>query len=102
MRKIDVSVRDLEQIRDILRKHLPDRKVAAFGSRVTGSAKPFSDLDLVVMGEQPIPTAALANLREELDESDLPFKVDLVEWASTASSFRKIIEQHAVPIEGSR
>lgn len=99
MPSIDATVRDLEQVRAILRKHLPDRKIVAFGSRATGNMKPFSDLDLAIMGDQPIPATVLADLREELDESDLPFKVDLVEWASTSDSFRKIIERDAVPIE---
>lgn len=98
MQKIDVATRDLENLRAILRKHVPEREVVAFGSRVTGAAKPFSDLDLAVMGAALIPSAVLANLKEDLDESDLPFKVDIVEWACTSESFRKIIERDAVPL----
>lgn len=73
-----------------------------FGSRVTGTAKPFSDIDLAIMGEQPIPAGSLASLRDDLDWSDLPFKVDLVEWASTGGSFRKIIRRDAVPLADCR
>ncbi len=89
---------DLLKLRAILQKHIPDRQVAVFGSRVTGAAKPFSDLDLAVLGAESIPSAVLANLRDELDESDLPFKVDVVEWAYASEPFRKIIERDSVPL----
>ncbi len=102
VQQIDVSAHDLEEIRAIFRRHLPDREVVAFGSRVTGAAKRFSDLDLAIMGDQPIPAATLADLREEFDESNLPFKVDLVEWATTAELFRRIIARDAVSIDSHR
>ncbi len=35
----------------ILQKNVPDREVWAFGSRVKGTAKPFSDLDLAIIGD---------------------------------------------------
>ncbi len=63
----------------------------AFGSRVTGRAKPFSDLDLAIMGEVAVHAATLAALADDFDESDLPFKVDLVEWAGLVGSFRDVI-----------
>ena len=33
---------------------MPNRKVWAFGSRATGTTKPFSDLDLAILGDQPL------------------------------------------------
>lgn len=98
MRKIDVPTRDLLKLRAILHKHIPDREVAVFGSRATGAAKPFSDLDLAVLGSECIPPAVLADLRDELDESDLPFKVDVVEWAYASEPFRRVIERDSVPL----
>jgi predicted nucleotidyltransferase len=90
---INVEPRDLKTVRAILARHVPNRQVRVFGSRVGGSAKPFSDLDLVIMGDDPLPPAVLADLSEDFSESDLSFKVDLVEWASTSPPFREIIEQ---------
>ena len=98
MPRVDVQPRDLETVLRILRAHLPDRAVRAFGSRVTGKAKPFSDLDLAVMGDTPVPASTLARLADDFDESDLPFKVDIVDWASTGESFRRIIEAQAVKL----
>jgi predicted nucleotidyltransferase len=88
---IDISAADLAIVQDILRQHVPDREVWAFGSRVTGKARPFSDLDLCVVGKTPLPLAVAAALSEAFSESDLPFKVDVVDWGMTSERFRAII-----------
>jgi predicted nucleotidyltransferase len=96
---IAIKPADLESVREILARHVPEREVRAFGSRVSGPTKKFSDLDLAVMGETPLPSSVLADLEEDFRESDLPFKVDVVDWATTKESFRKIIEQEYVVVQ---
>ncbi len=83
----------------ILRSLVPGGEVWAFGSRATGSAKPYSDLDLALIGETPLPLDTLAALREAFSESDLPWKVDLVDWATTNATFRKLIEARRVVVQ---
>jgi type I restriction enzyme S subunit len=83
-------------VRDIMRRHVPGHEVWAFGSRVKGTAKPYSDLDLAVISEKPLPLEVLARLAEDFSESDLPWRVDVVDWAATSDSFRKIIERDKV------
>jgi type I restriction enzyme S subunit len=53
-------------------------------------------LDLVIMGDTPLPLETSGALRDDFSESDLPFKVDIVEWAKTAPAFRTIIMAHKV------
>ncbi|MCS7091576.1 MAG: nucleotidyltransferase domain-containing protein, partial [Limisphaera sp.] len=69
---IDVNPHHLETIKRILREHVPDCEVRAFGSRVDWTAKDYSDLDLVVVGEKALPADTLRRLREAFEESDLP------------------------------
>ena len=76
--------------------------VRAFGSRVTGKVKPFSDLDLAVMGSEPLPASILADLKDAFSESDLPFKVDIVDWAETQDNFRSIIEAAYVVVQSGK
>jgi predicted nucleotidyltransferase len=102
VKAIDLRPRDLESVLRILAEHVPDREVWAFGSRVGGSAKEFSDLDLAVRGDEPIPAAVLADVREAFRESDLPFKVDVVDWATTQDHFRRIIERQYVVLSSGR
>ena len=48
------------------------------------------------MGDTPLPLETSGALRDDFSESDLPFKVDIVEWAKTAPAFRTIIMAHKV------
>ena len=94
-----LSSGEQEIVRAILQRHLPGREVWLFGSRATGAAKPFSDLDLAILGTQPLPLSTLAELADDFSESDLPFKVDIVDWATTGERFRKIIEAERVILQ---
>jgi type I restriction enzyme S subunit len=100
---IDVRPDHWRIVRDILRRHVPAHEVWAFGSRAGGRAKPYSDLDLAVIGDRPLPLEVSAALAEDFSESDLPWKVDIVDWATTGDTFRKIIRAGRVVVQrGSR
>ena len=88
---MDLKPQHLKIVHDILSRHLPGREVQIFGSRATGRAKPHSDIDLVIMGDELLPVTTMRILRDAFDDSDLPFQVDLVEWAGTSEEFRKVI-----------
>ena len=88
-------------VRDALRRHVPDREVLAFGSRATWTAKDYSDLDLAIMGEKPLSLRAFSALDEALVESDLPFRVDIVDWARIEDGFRAIVRRDAVAVQAS-
>ncbi|OOF40082.1 MULTISPECIES: nucleotidyltransferase family protein [Rodentibacter] len=95
---IDIEPKHLAIVQDILRTHLTGYEVRAFGSRVKGTARKFSDLDLVVMSEEPLSLRLFAEVSEAFSESDLPYKVDVLDWATTSESFREIIEQKYVVV----
>jgi type I restriction enzyme S subunit len=90
MPPIDIRPEHWAIVRAILQKHVPDREVWAFGSRAKGTARPYSDLDLAVIGDTPLPGKISAALADDFSESDLPWKVDVVDWAVTGEGFRKI------------
>ena len=95
---IDINPHYFQEVLRILNIHMPDVEVRAFGSRVKWTAKPYSDLDLVLMTERPLTLDEEAQLKEAFDESTLPFKVDFVDWASTSKTFREIILKDSVQI----
>lgn len=99
---IDVRPEHWEIVRRILRRHVPGFDVWAFGSRATGTAKPYSDLDLAVIGDRPLPLSVRAALAEAFSQSDLPWKVDIVDWATTGEPLRKIIEASKVVVQRGR
>jgi len=89
-------------VRGILQKHVPEYEVWAFGSRARGTAKKFSDLDLAIITEHPLSLDLCAGLSDDFSESDLPWKVDVVDWATTSDVFRKIIARDKVVIQQPR
>lgn len=74
---IDLRPEYLEIIKFILKKNIPEIEVMAFGSRVTGKPKSYSDLDLVIRGENKLALNKLALLKSDFEESDLPFRIDI-------------------------
>lgn len=97
--KIDITPQDLTITLAILRKHLrPSSQVWVFGSRATGKAKPFSDLDLAIDNGQPLPLAVYTALLSDFEESDLPYKVDVVDWRTINDSFKENIKNDLILI----
>lgn len=95
--KLEISPAHWAIVADILRRHVPHKTVWAFGSRARFAAKPYSDLDLAIVGEAPLSLSALAALEHDFTESALPFRVDIVDWATTGENFRdKIRQTHTV------
>jgi len=96
---VDLTAEELALLRTLLARHIPGIEVRAFGSRVLGTARPHSDLDLAIVAEGPLPLATLGRLQEAFEESDLTFRVDLVDWHSISPSFRQLIENHFLVIQ---
>lgn len=87
---------ELRLVLDLTGKHLPGVEVWAYGSRVRGNPRRYSDLDLVAF-TTPEQSAMAYGLREAFEESDLPIRVDLFVWDELPDSFRQQIErQYAI------
>jgi predicted nucleotidyltransferase len=95
---IDIRPDHLEIVKNIFKGVLPDCEVFVFGSRAEGPAKEHSDLDLLIKGNSAIDKSIIRKLKTAFEESDLPFRVDIVDWATTQENFRKIIQKHMVKI----
>ena len=96
---LDISPNHLKIVQDILRKYLSAYEVWAFGSRAKWLAKEYSDLDLCVISQYPISFNILGLLEEAFNDSDLPYKVDIVDWSTTSASFREIIKKDKVVVQ---
>ena len=99
-RRVDLSDRDRAWTLDIIRRRLPDARVWVYGSRATGRARRYSDLDLMLdNGGQPIPGSVLGNLDADFDESSLPIVVDLHDMAATDAGFLARIAPDLVALD---
>ena len=90
---------DVTEILKILKQQVPEYAVWAFGSRVRGGAKPFSDLDIVIVTTDPLSLEKKADIEVAFDESDLVFKVDVVDWAKTKEPFQRIINESKIVLQ---
>ncbi len=96
---IECRAEHLSLIREILQRHVPGQRVLAFGSRVRGGARAYSDLDLAVIGDRRLPFERIALLKEAFETSTLPFRVDVVDWHRLSEGFREAIIHDAVAIQ---
>ena len=98
-RPIDITTDQRKTLLARLKRHLPNTTAWVYGSRVKWTARPQSDLDLVVF-TKPDQERRVSELREAFEESNLPFRVDLLVWRTIPEQYRKQIEaEHVVLVE---
>lgn len=73
-------------------------KVYVFGSRARGDSKELSDLDLLYETDEPIALSQIAQIKFDLEESDLPIKVDIVDVRDLPSSFLSDVMKERVAV----
>lgn len=84
---------------DILHAHLPlGVRAWIFGSRATRRARRYSDLDLAIDAGRRPAADETAILWEAFDESDLPYRVDIVDWHTIGDDFRHLIAAERQPL----
>lgn len=88
----------LRLVRQLINGVLPGATMAVFGSRATGRARPFSDLDLLLIEPRALSWLQRADLRDAFEASSLPFKVDVVEVNSLAAGMAQRVRAEARPL----
>jgi type I restriction enzyme S subunit len=86
---IDLQPEDLSAVRAVLAEHVPECEVWAYGSRVRGTSWKYSDLDLAIIGPARLDPVRIYRLRDAFEESDLDFRVDVLDWSAVSESFRR-------------
>jgi len=92
---MNIEPKHYKIIKEILNKY--PYTFYAFGSRAKGNPKKLSDLDLCFF--ENIPWNVQAHIEEDFELSDLPYKVDLVNWNSCDADFKKLIKNDLICIQ---
>lgn len=81
----------IDIVKQIVLKHIPKDNFAVFlfGSRAVGNAKPLSDIDIGILGLEPLPTIIKVDLESDLEESIVPYKIDLIDFYQVDKDFKK-------------
>ncbi|MDB4920644.1 restriction endonuclease subunit S [Mucilaginibacter sp.] len=95
---LDITTHDQKTVVTLLKAFLPETTIWAFGSRMKFTSKPESDLDLVAFID-PEQQSQLAELKDAFAESDLPFKVDVLDWNVIPDNFKENIKKDYVTLQ---
>jgi uncharacterized protein len=96
---IDLPTDHRRVVLNILRANLPESaKAWVFGSRATGRARRYSDLDLAIDAGRRLTLDEIARLSEAFRDSDLPYRVDVVDWHNVDDPWRQMIVAERVPL----
>lgn len=66
-------------IKSCIYKTLPQAQIFIFGSRAKNTNQKFSDIDIAIK-DKNLNQENLAKIRFELEESSLPYKIDIVNF----------------------
>ncbi|CAA7599613.1 Nucleotidyltransferase domain protein [Acididesulfobacillus acetoxydans] len=86
--------------RELDRLGLSGYQLLLFGSRARGNASPVSDIDIGIKGVEAIPFPLLSELRDAVDNLNLPFKVDLVDMTHVSREFYEHAMEGAIVWKG--
>ena len=97
MNKINLKTEHFELLKKIFTEYCPNAEIYVFGSRLNGDSHEGSDLDIVVksFGNDK---SNLAELKQLLNNSNIPFLIDIFELDKLPLTFQKEIENSFVKI----
>ena len=93
-KSIQICSNHLDIITSIFKPYNLD--VYVFGSRAKENARKFSDIDLLIKSE--ISDSALAEIKNKLEDSDIPIKCDVIVWDRIEDNFKKHIAKDLIKI----
>ncbi|MBI5356031.1 nucleotidyltransferase domain-containing protein [Candidatus Collierbacteria bacterium] len=78
---------------EIFKKHLDMANFRAFffGSRITGTCRPTSDIDVGLEGPETIPVSILENIKSEVENLPILYKIDIVDFSSVPKEFNQVV-----------
>ncbi|MBI2888824.1 MAG: nucleotidyltransferase domain-containing protein [Candidatus Liptonbacteria bacterium] len=81
-----------KNIKEIFGRHLDlsHYKIFFFGSRVTGRGDDRSDIDIGILGNEPVPRDAIGKIQDDIEESDILYDIDVVDFATVSDRFKKV------------
>jgi len=93
-----ILTHDLNTVREIMLERLKNyrARVYLFGSQATGKARLHSDIDIAILPLQPIPSLALSEIRDLLENSDVIRHVEIVDLSEVDETFRQRVEREGV------
>lgn len=94
---LDIKKKHLKELEEIFEAYCPRAEIWAYGSRIKNDSHSGSDLDLTVKSFND-DSRSIFELRELLNDSDIPFLIDIFEFEKLPISFQEEIRKKYVRI----
>ena len=88
----------LRQTFEIIAAHMKEypARIYLFGSRASGTARIFSDCDIGIEPLRNLPVGHLSRLREKLEESRVPYVVEVVDLSQANEEFARKVRGEGI------
>lgn len=98
--QINLEERYLDRIKNIINSIILDDnlEIYVFGSRATGKARQYSDVDIALKLNEKIDTNKISKINIELENTTIPYEVDVIDLNSISDSFKKCIEKDLIKV----
>ncbi|MDI9407735.1 MAG: nucleotidyltransferase domain-containing protein [Candidatus Pacebacteria bacterium] len=97
--KLQILPEDLIELKKQLQLHAPGVEVWAYGSRVHGMPRRWSDIDLAIVNPPKDKRFFMAILCDEIAEGPLMLRADIIDLNQVSADFRKTVEDHHIVIQ---
>ncbi len=88
--RITADQRYMKLLKEIMCKEIPGNyAIFLFGSRARKEQKNSPDADVGILGRQPFPMTLKNNIISKIEESIIPFKVDIIDFYQSDSEFKQ-------------
>lgn len=95
------EVETIKEIKEVLAKYLnlQDYDMFLFGSRVGSKARKYSDYDIGIKGISEIDMSTLGDINYEIENSRIPYVVDIVDFNDVDDNFSEVALQETINIK---
>lgn len=96
---MNLHSKHFKTLQTLFSKHPAITQALLFGSRALGTHKESSDIDIALKGD--ITPTLLTHLKEELEDSTLPYFCDILDYERAPQELKEHIDIHALTLYNS-
>jgi len=95
-----IDTKTQELIKKIIFRYLDPKinHIFIFGSRADNTARRFSDIDIGIEGKNKTSSIVLSMIKADLDDSDIPYTVDVVDFLTASINFKNIAKKNIISL----
>ncbi len=99
---MDIQDHYLKMLKNLVLAYTKEQPVSVwlFGSHAKGTAHRYSDIDIAILPLGQLPLSFISNLKEKIEQSTIPYSVDVVDLSQTDEVFRNKVLNEGILWKG--